>query len=181
MKIHAIETPVGIEDELRQLVAQNEKVFFYPAYRAALRLLARQGPSIALNELVIRIRRAEEDAAPAARRYDGVQELRIWTRDLLEKLGRRRFGRFILGRRGKPTRFELAASFRDEIVRACKAEELAAIPPEPPEPPSPPKIRHAFALRPDFPVLLDLPPDLTRAEAARLARFAESLSFEGAA
>ena len=39
-------------------------------------------------------------------------------------------------------------------------------------------IRHSFHLRPDVSVFLDLPEDLTRSEADRLAGFILSLSFQ---
>ena len=44
-------------------------------------------------------------------------------------------------------------------------------------PPSPQNLRHRFLLRPDFPIELGLPVNLTNAEASRFADFIKSLPF----
>ncbi len=101
----------------------------------------------------------------------------------LEELG---CGRFIPGRRGRKTRFEWVAKLTD-VNKAAQGQNVnigAASPPTevagPTQggPPDEHLVEHPFRLRKDLDVRLSLPTDLTKAEAARLAAFIQTLPFE---
>ncbi|MEA2559563.1 MAG: hypothetical protein QOH06_1067 [Acidobacteriota bacterium] len=96
----------------------------------------------------------------------------------LEEVG---CGQFVIGRRGWPSRFvwsvsSLAASHLAtgevalmEDVTADSAEESEE---------ADEFLSHTFNLRPDLPITLDLPADLSVKEAERLALFVRSLPME---
>ncbi len=99
----------------------------------------------------------------------------------LESLG---FGRYLPGRWSHPSRFQWTASLV-EVGKAASGEEepvqqlpegQASLDMEE----EPDLIAHGFQLRPDLQITLELPRDLTRGEAGRLAKFVESLPFDEA-
>jgi len=89
-------------------------------------------------------------------------------------------GSYVQGRRGWPSRFVWsvksllvagaargqASALRDVATSESTAEESEED-----------LIEHVFVLRPDLPVSLDLPEDLTTAEAERLSAFVKALPF----
>jgi hypothetical protein len=105
----------------------------------------------------------------------------IYTFRCLEETGA---GRFVIGRKGHPSRFLRSVNLI-ELGRIAKGEDLpssngenvahAAVPPA-----SPPKsdvIPHRYVLRPDFTVTIQLPADLTPPEATRLSDYVKTLPF----
>jgi hypothetical protein len=98
----------------------------------------------------------------------------------LEILG---FGRYVLGRWSHPSRFQWAASVA-EVGKAASGEETTVqqLPESSGEvsDEEPDLLAHSFQLRPELQITIELPSDLTRTEAARLAKFIESLPFDGA-
>jgi hypothetical protein len=101
----------------------------------------------------------------------------------LEKTGA---GRFVIGRRGQPTRFEWDV----QAISAAKAAkgEVGAVEVLPPGTPANDDddedevpagmIRHFFRLRQDQAVQFDLPENLTEKEASRLGEFIKTLPFD---
>lgn len=99
----------------------------------------------------------------------------------IEKAG---CGRFVIGRRGQPSRFEWDVQVIS-VAKAAKGEEVAVARLEPgmPEPQEDDDVpagvlRHPYRLRQDLTVNLELPGDLTSQEALRLAEFIKTLPFE---
>lgn len=96
----------------------------------------------------------------------------------LEALG---CGKFIIGRRGKASRFAWSASISD-VGRAAVGEQqtVSEIPETAAEAidESTELLAHTYYLRPDMAVNIDLPVDLTAFEADRLAAFVKSLPME---
>lgn len=99
-------------------------------------------------------------------------------------------GKVIEGRRGKKTRFEWSANLVD-IARAAQGQDVqigsasneieieeAAGEQSREEPIHEDLVEHPYLLRKDLHVRLELPADLTAAEAARLAKFIQSLPFD---
>lgn len=91
------------------------------------------------------------------------------------------FGKYMPGRWEHPSRFEWnanlievgkAASGDEDVIEPLEAAALGDSSDEPD------MVEHLFRLRPDLQVLLELPENLTRNEAARLAEFVKSLPFE---
>lgn len=97
---------------------------------------------------------------------------------LLETLG---CGKFIIGRRGKASRFAWSASIAD-VGRAAVGEQqtVSEIPETASEAieASAELLAHRYYLRPEMMVSIDLPVDLTMFEADRLAAFIKSLPME---
>lgn len=98
----------------------------------------------------------------------------------LESLG---YGRYVLGRWSHPSRFQWSASL-SEVGRAASGEEatvqqLSEDSDQLEEEEEPDLLAHNFQLRPDLQITVELPADLTRTEAGRLAKFIESLPFVG--
>jgi hypothetical protein len=101
--------------------------------------------------------------------------------DLFRKLEEMSLGRFLVGRRGQPSRFEWdfamisvgqaatgeTANIEQDEIEDVTEEAIAGSD----------GIKHHFRLRPDFPVELELPANLTSAEANRLADFIKTLPF----
>lgn len=84
-------------------------------------------------------------------------------------------GRYVEGRHGWRSRFEwgdkslaVASAARGEQAPAQATEEEAD---------DTDMIQHSYVLRPDLPVAIVLPDDLTATEAARLAGFLQTLPF----
>ena len=104
---------------------------------------------------------------------------------LLEQAG---VGSYIVGRRGKPTRFEWTTPAVD-VGRAARGEggDVEDTAPEQAEGRAEVEattaeadaLAHHFHLREDFEVRLELPRDFDGAEADRLAKFVRTLPFEG--
>ncbi len=99
----------------------------------------------------------------------------------LESLG---YGRYVPGRWSHPSRFQWSASLV-EVGKAASGEEetvqqfsedAASLDLEE----EPDLIAHGFQLRSDLQVTFELPGNLTRIEASRLAKFIESLPFSEA-
>lgn len=101
--------------------------------------------------------------------------------DLFRKFEELGFGRFLVGRRGQPSRFEWdvamvsvgqAATGETSDIATDDIEDVAeevAIGSD--------GLKHTFRLRTDFPVEFELPANLTPAEAVRLADFIKTLPF----
>lgn len=95
----------------------------------------------------------------------------------LEELG---CGQFVAGRRGWPSRFVWyvgmvsvgrAAAGEPQVIQDISAESAD------PESSSD-SLKHVFHLRPEIQVSIDLPSDLSSAEAERLSSFIRTLPFE---
>ena len=105
--------------------------------------------------------------------------------NFLKKLESFKCGKFVVGRRGQPSRFEwevemiglgkAARGMETEIVRLNEDETHADDHDE--EEDVPPMIEHRYTLRPDLPVTLSLPANLTEKEAVRLSEFIKTLPF----
>lgn len=100
-----------------------------------------------------------------------------------------RCGQFVVGRGGWPSRFVWDVEMI-EVGRYAAGEESPINPVDPSAPPEDEdrvdgavepltgRLTHSFQLRPDLAVSLQLPADLTPAEAHRLADFVRTLPFE---
>lgn len=100
---------------------------------------------------------------------------------LLQQLEELKMGRFIMGRRSQPSRFEWAVSSL-EVARAATGAsgtlnlDVLASPTVPDDECSMGDVLlHQFHLRPDFCLTVELPVDLTQHEADRLAAFVRTL------
>lgn len=103
--------------------------------------------------------------------------------DVLKTLAELGCGQFLVGRRGRPTRI----AWTTDMVTVGKlatgevAHESAGVssPAESDETEQWAEFMgHTFHLRPDFEIELELPVDLTKSEAERLALFVRSLPFD---
>jgi hypothetical protein len=95
----------------------------------------------------------------------------------LEDLGA---GQFVTGRRGWPSRFVWSVGMVS-VGKAAAGEpqEIESIPDESfEEEPTSAMLGHSFYLRVDTPVTIELPVDLTKVEAERLASFVRTLPIE---
>lgn len=88
----------------------------------------------------------------------------------LKRLEEAGVGRFIVGRRGRPSRFRWNEEPQAAAGHVGRRDERSPAPVC--------LVRHRFVLRPNLTVEFDLPEDLNRAEARRLAQFIETLPFE---
>ena len=99
--------------------------------------------------------------------------------DVLRRLEQLDLGKFLVGRRGQPSRLEWRYRLQD--VGRAAAGELMEIEPADQlddEDTGPARLtRHVFQLRPEAAISLDLPADLTEKEAQRLAEFVKTLPF----
>lgn len=103
----------------------------------------------------------------------------------MKQLEQQRCGKFVIGRRGQPSRFEWDMNMIS-VAKASRGEEQSVEPLDPVEMPRDEEeedvpagtLRHPYRLRPDLVISLDLPSDLTAREAARLAEFIKTLPFE---
>lgn len=91
-------------------------------------------------------------------------------------------GRYVEGRRGWRSRFVWEVKSLD-VSAAAKGEQALERDASPNDAVDPPDedaelIEHSFALRPDLSVSIELPADLTKNEASRLAAFLQALPFE---
>ncbi|MEX2672032.1 MAG: hypothetical protein WD294_07980 [Phycisphaeraceae bacterium] len=89
-------------------------------------------------------------------------------------------GRFVVGRKGHESRFDWHVSLASVgQVAAGETEEFESVDEiEGDEASEEMLLRHRFRLRPDLELSLDLPANLTSAEANRLAGFLQSLPFQ---
>jgi hypothetical protein len=100
--------------------------------------------------------------------------------DALRSLENLNAGQFVTGRRGWPSRFIWNVGMVS-VGKAAAGEpqEIETIPSEnSEEPPESAMLAHSFYLRVDTPVTIELPFDLTKAEAERLAAFIRTLPIE---
>ena len=87
---------------------------------------------------------------------------------LLQRAGKRGYGRFVVGRGSNKTRVVWKSSEAPDRQRASATEESVAIRPS---------LEHVFPLK-EFNVQLTLPRDLTSLEAERISRFVASLATD---
>lgn len=92
-------------------------------------------------------------------------------------------GRYVEGRHGWPSRFvwevrslDVSAAARGVQILEREPKSNGVSSEEDVE-----LVEHSFVLRPDVVIALELPPDLTRSEASRLAAFVQALPYEQAA
>ncbi len=88
------------------------------------------------------------------------------------------YGRFVVGRRGKESRFVWSAN-PIEVGKAAQGEDLAITSLPEPQTPEAEMVTHQFNLRPGMPVKVELPADFTEREAERFSQFVRSLPFSG--
>jgi hypothetical protein len=93
---------------------------------------------------------------------------------LLEDAG---CGQYVEGRRGWPSRFVWSVRSLD-VADAARGQRSLEPTTDGGAEEEADMIEHTFALRPDLAVSFELPDDLTKAEAARLAAFLGTLPFE---
>jgi len=111
------------------------------------------------------------------RRYEAV--------NFLKALARAGYGRFVVGRGKQPTRVELSCDIR-EVARAARDEssrdETGATDLVAPAPSAPQVefLTHTFRLRRDCVATFELPDNLTKSEAERVAEFIRTLPFDDA-
>jgi hypothetical protein len=105
-------------------------------------------------------------------------------REVMKKLEGVGAGEYRIGRRGKPTRFlwtvasrEFAESLTSGNTTRPSVVPTSGFPHVDPSMPASPTFSHVFQLRADLRVKIELPQDLTPAEAERLATFVKSLPF----
>jgi hypothetical protein len=86
-------------------------------------------------------------------------------------------GKFVHGRRGRPSRFvwahsphDIAQAVTGKTARTGAAEKISVMPT--------PMIEHSYRLRPDVTISVSVPLNITCREAQRLAEFVGTLSFE---
>jgi hypothetical protein len=99
---------------------------------------------------------------------------------VFKKLQQMGVGFFIVGRRTQPSRFAAAANLSlADIGRGARGQKAPDRAPGPAPADSRPGgvITHRFVLRPDFLLNVELPSDLTRTEATRVAEFIKALPF----
>lgn len=85
-------------------------------------------------------------------------------------------GRYIVGRWGYPSRFAWEVNLKG--VASIAIGESQVMPDAPAEETDSGMLDHRYFIRPDMELILSLPSDLTKTEAARLARFIDTLTFE---
>lgn len=173
---------IGIRKSLLRLYEDS------PEYRPVLSLLA----SGQYGDEAISVDDLEDDV-------DTPRQVVV---DLLKKLDELGLGRFIIGRRGYPSRFEWSESIGtaeqaslDELKRRVEApscsggedasaygvgnvldlrQDISVLTGQ-----QSPLVPISYPLRQNLMVTLNLPHDLTRAEAARLAGFVKRVYFDG--
>lgn len=121
-------------------------------------------------------------------RNEGGNPSRVDIVSLFKGLQEANCGRFIVGRRGAPSRFEWSVSLRSVGLAATSASEcVSQIDADADEEDADHElgddgddvsITHAFVLRPKYRVKLTLPADMTTREAIRLADFLRTLPFD---
>jgi hypothetical protein len=95
---------------------------------------------------------------------------------LFRRLGELGYGRFVVGRRGKESRFVWSAN-PIEVGKSAQGEDLAITSLPEPEAAEVEMVMHQFNLRPEMPVKIELPADFTEREAERFSQFLRSLPF----
>jgi len=157
--------------ELRQLYGAS------PTARTLLDYLALRKKSSAKTDI---------DRLEAVLRQDGRSIARREIIATLKKLEDLQCGRFVVGRRGQPSRFEWAVQMSDlgsagrgegAAVRAYDAEQTESDEAELTKA-SGDMLQHTYMLRADVATVLSLPRDLTVKEAVRLADFIRTLPFD---
>lgn len=121
-------------------------------------------------------------------RSEGGNPSRVDIVSLLKGLQEADCGRFVVGRRGSPSRFEWSVSLRSVGLAATSGcEAVNQIEDDADEQDGDdafaddsegPSITHTFVLRPEYRVKLTLPVDMTPREAKRLADFLRTLPFD---
>lgn len=124
------------------------------------------------------------DRLLAALRQQGTEVPRRDLVDLFRALDAAHCGKFVIGRKGKKSRFEWEASLtsvgraaageHDEVEEITEAEKQDVTE----EDRSSNTLQHRFRLRPEYELVLDLPADFSRAEATRVAEFVKTLPFD---
>ena len=110
---------------------------------------------------------------------EGADVSRAQLVDAMRHLERVGCGEFKVGRRGHASRFEWSVSMVSVGQYAAKErEDIAGLPDDAAAEGESLK-KHVYNLRHDLSVEFELPPDLSPAEAARLARFIETLPIVG--
>jgi hypothetical protein len=121
------------------------------------------------------------DALLAQAKKEGVLVERLDLVKELKAFEGRGFGRFIVGRRGKASRFEpskaATAAAPENGERAEASATTSYVEAESTEPVPMGQILHRFNLRPNFEVEIRLPDDLSEREAERLAAYIRTLPF----
>jgi hypothetical protein len=100
--------------------------------------------------------------------------------DLYQALEKLNCGKFIPGRRGRPSRFAWTESIVSVGKAAAGEPEVISSAPEPAAAAVEVSetLTHAYHLRPDTQVTIELPTDLSLQEAERLAAFIKTLPME---
>ena len=98
--------------------------------------------------------------------------------DVFKELEKLECGRFVTGRHGWPSRFVWTVSLVGVgKVAGGENQQLKTKASGSSEDETPANLTHNFHLRPDMQIKLELPSDLTTAEALRLAEFIKALPF----
>jgi hypothetical protein len=165
-------------------LAQDWPSLYERLYRALALLLSRAietAPSRTSHAVLVKTLVSEvvAEAHKTGKALDAARTKRS-VLDALRAMEAHEFGRLFLGRRGRKTRFVVWRDNVEDIafyaaLRARTGQENGAAP-VPTARSS--VLRHTFALRPGFTVNVELPEDLSRPEAVRLAQFLRSLPFE---
>ena len=150
----------------------------WSAQRRVLEFLRRRAeenePETAVELTLTELRRVQPNAS------------RLHVVQMLKELSEQGHGIFVPGRKGRPSRFRYVSTMRRKAEPAAavkgpdgaSSEGTAARGTAAPPPPAEHIARHGFRLRRDFLASLDLPDDLTLAEAERLAAFVRTLPLE---
>jgi hypothetical protein len=120
------------------------------------------------------------ERAQAILRESGLETARGEVVDLFQRFEALRCGKFVSGRRGFPSRFAWSVSIVS-VGRAAGGEAgaVAEIPETPSTDDEPAEtFNHAYHLRANTTVRIELPADLTVHEAERLANFIKTLPME---
>jgi hypothetical protein len=158
-------------DEPSEIATQS------PVAEAIVRVFAARKRNATATELdaIVGLPEVERMGTPQSVKRDAILFFRA-----LEKAG---YGQFVVGRRGKHTRFTWSRSLLDFASEALRG--LADLPADQPgqrpetvrraEPAV--QITHSIAVRPGLGVTFDLPEDLSAAEAERLANLIKNIPF----
>jgi hypothetical protein len=129
------------------------------------------------DELAARGRSTRSTSVDRAHERTGLDRAAVV--DVFRRLEKLDLGKFVVGRRGQPSRLEWRYRLQDVGQAAAgeitEIEEAIGVDEE--EASASRTTRHTFQLRPESAVTLDLPSDLTQHEAQRLAEFIKTLPF----
>jgi hypothetical protein len=112
----------------------------------------------------------------------GIVASRAQVREVFRELEKLGCGKYVMGRRGWPSRFEWSVGLVS-VGQAASGEEveIEEVTPqaaaEADDDAAGEALEHVFQLRPALPVTLTLPADLTPTEASRLSDFIRTLPF----